>query len=126
MFIIITMVDYISKTRHSIVGKTDNEVTYTLYQVEKIKEEWLEEPILNAIKEENNSSHFIVFEKPSDNVEFDETTNEVVMLKDYVLLYNEKLLKDTRQLQSIVSRSVDNYICFSTGKDFHEIFATCL
>lgn len=101
----------------------NNEHTYSLFDVKEIKPEWLEEKYLNLIKKKCKDSLIIVFNKPSDQIDFNKETNEVIPLREYCLIYNEFAMKQIdKRLQYMVCASKDLYFTFVTSKEFEQIF----
>lgn len=99
-------------------GKT---LSYTLLKVTEIKSQWLEADYLDLIKRKMNVQ-LIVFQKPSEQITYNETTQEIKNINDYVVIYNEKTQKDPSiQLQLLVCAN-DHHLVISSEKEFSELF----
>lgn len=107
--------------------------SYTLFKVNEIKNEWLQEEYFDLIKRKCSDTPFIVFEKPSDAVDFifdktNDTTNkltgEIVPLKEYSVFFNEVSCQDhVSRLKLMVCSSKEHVLTFNSSKEFCDIFS---
>lgn len=110
---------------HSTKGKFlmhDEEITFTLLKVNEIISEWMEEKYLDLIKRKNNDSVFIVFETPSEMVNYNPTNSEIRPIKNYNLIFNEyAITNQEKKLQFMVYGNKDQVITFTSDKDFPDV-----
>ncbi|AYV85439.1 MAG: DHH family phosphohydrolase-like protein [Satyrvirus sp.] len=96
-----------------------NEYTYTLFKVENISNEWLEDDYFDLIKRKNSDSTFIIFGKIV--LDFNEN-KQAVPINEFVVYYNEKNLnKLEKQLQYYIFMR-DEMVVFRSEKDLPDLF----
>ena len=100
----------------------NDDYTYTLFRVRDVRDEWFEENYFDLLKRKCSDSILLVFEKDSDQVNVIDDSI-VVPLKQYIIFYNEKSLKQPeKQLQFIVCAEKGSALIFESSKEFHEVF----
>ena len=103
-----------------IFGK---ESTYVLFKVNEIKNEWIEDKFMNLIKRKYKQCEYVIFQTPSDMVNFKKDKQEVVQLQKYHLMYNEVGLSNPiKQLQHMVLNTYDKFLIFDSEKDFRNLW----
>jgi hypothetical protein len=96
---------------------------YSLFKVNEIKNEWLNEEYFDLIKRKCSDTPVIVFERQSDLVDIDKTTGTIISLKEYSLFYNEVACNFEQRLKLMVSGSKDHAITFVSPKEFSDVFS---
>jgi oligoribonuclease NrnB/cAMP/cGMP phosphodiesterase (DHH superfamily) len=99
------------------------EYEYTLFEVPELKKIWLEEDYLDLIKRKTSNSRYIVFQTPSDNIDYDEVSKTVIPLNNYYMYINEKNLTNAEErlaFNAIVSKEACLEV--QTDKKFEDIF----
>lgn len=100
----------------------NEEYSYVIFKVKEVRPEWICDNSFDLIKRKCADSTFILFENPSNKVDIDKTTGEVVALRDYNLFYNEKsLTKPENILEFHVYCTKDKMVSFTTSMNFLDI-----
>lgn len=101
----------------------NREIGYTLFKSNEIKEQWLTQKYLELLKRKTAKTPYIVFETPSESIDFSHTDSQIIPLRDYTLIYNEiSIEKPEQKLQFMINGNTDQTIVFSSKKEFHELF----
>lgn len=100
------------------------EATFTLFKVKEILSEWMEEKYLDLIKRKTSDSTFVVFETPSEMVNYDPVSTEIKPVKNYNLIFNEYAITNQgKKLQFMVYGNRDQAITFTSDKDFPDVLS---
>ncbi len=100
---------------------------YVLFKIDELSQELTNSDYLDLIKRKYNNCVFIVFEKPCDMIDVDKVTGEIVNLREYVMIYNEKSTTDAeKMLQFMVCASKEHVMTFTSSKDFSKLFDNVL
>ena len=104
--------------------KIDKESTkYVLFNVEKIKQEWLTDILLTLLKKKMSDYPLLVFRSISEDVKYNESNNSIVKIWDYTIVFNEYAKKHgIEKLEYMAAMTKDKHLLFSSEKDFHDIF----
>jgi hypothetical protein len=107
---------------HGIVIIKKQKYSYVLMDVVEINEEWIENDFATFIKRKNEGSSLIVFEKPSDDIEYDKINHTMIALKDYVIVYNGQT--SGHALKNLEFNLCNNeyLLCITSEKEFADIF----
>ena len=97
---------------------SDMTYTYILFKKE-MRNEWSEKHF-DFIKNKTKDCNLIVFQKLSDKITI--VNNEVIKMKDYVIVYNEQsITKSDMLLQYMVYINKNIQLTFSSEKEFTDI-----
>ncbi|XWV26010.1 DHH family phosphohydrolase-like protein [Tupanvirus soda lake] len=111
---------------HGTKGNIDfaeTENSFVLFKVKEIREEWLKPDYFDLIKRKTQDCNFIVFETPSQSVDLDKKTGDIIPLREYNMFFNEKANCDAvKKLQYMSCMSKDHVLTFTSSKDFTQIF----
>jgi len=107
---------------NGIVAIKEQKYNYVLMDVAEIREEWIENDFSTFLKRKNIEASLIVFEKPSDEIEYDREHHTMIALKDYVIIHNGLTVTDgLKNLQFNLCNN-EYLLCITTEKEFGEIF----
>jgi len=107
---------------NGIVAVKKKKYNYVLMDVAEIREEWIENEFSAFLKRKNEESSLIVFGKPSDDIQYDQENHTMIVLRDYVIMYNDKALTDgLKNLQFNLCNN-EYLLCVTSDKEFADIF----
>ncbi|BCS83323.1 DHH family phosphohydrolase-like protein [Cotonvirus japonicus] len=96
----------------------------TIIKILEIHEEWFEEKFLSTIKNKFSDSTFIVFESPSDFIDYCKEDSIIIPYKTYTMIFNDKTIKDPKQRLKYAVFSLDKgVLSFESHKEFSDIFS---
>ena len=105
----------------TITVKKD-EMTYTLFSVVEIREEWIETDFMYFLKRKNSASQLLVFERPSDETKYDEEQHVMIPLKDYAIIHNERAAKDGLSNLHFALCNNEYMLCITSEREFANVF----
>ncbi|AKI80255.1 hypothetical protein QJ850_gp444 [Acanthamoeba polyphaga mimivirus] len=103
-----------------MLGKKLN---YSLIKTESVDKTWLEGSYLELIKRKFIESPFITFETISDAIEYDDKKEDIITLKQYIMIYNDKTITNPEnRLQYAVFSDSKGFLIFDDNREFNQIF----
>lgn len=112
----------VSKGKISMLNEKQKYVLYKLSKEEYIK--YRSTKYFDLIARKNKDCAYIVFEKPSELVDIDPVTKEVIPVKKYRMHYNDKSITNAEKKLSFLACGAGvTVLKFASSKDFHVIYA---
>ncbi len=104
----------------TMLGKKLN---YSLIKTESVDKTWLEGSYLELIKRKFIESPFITFETISDAIEYDDKKEDIITLKQYIMIHNDKTITNPEnRLQYAVFSDNKGFLIFDDNREFNQIF----
>ncbi len=96
--------------------------SFVMFKVDEIKQQWLQNDYLHLIKDKFQDYNLIVFQKKSDKIKYDENNNDIIMMYDYIIFFNELSTKDGGNLlRLMILNTSNNRLEFTSEKEFINI-----
>lgn len=102
-----------------------NNCKYILFQVESIREEWLEKKYFDLLKRKCTDSSFIVFKTKTENVHVESDSLEIKPIYEYSTFYNEKSVGNQESiLKLLIFGDKDTSLVFVSHEEFSDLWST--
>lgn len=110
------------RCENGVITIREDEMTYALFSVTEIREEWIETDFMYFLKRKNSASQLLVFERPSDETKYDEEQHVMIPLKDYAIIHNERAAKDGRSNLHFALCNNEYMFCITSEREFANVF----